>query len=88
MITPQIKGAMWIIFNSLRCIIVKVTYTKLQDINRLMGYRDAQWYIKDTIAIFNTWGLQWQIVVLDADATKKLFVIIIVMPYMLKCFNI
>jgi len=28
-------------------IIVKVTSTELQDINQLMGYRDAQWYIKD-----------------------------------------
>jgi len=27
---------------------VKVTNTELQDINRLMGYKDAQWYIKDT----------------------------------------
>jgi len=29
-------------------IIVKVTNTELQDINQLMSYRDAQWYIKDT----------------------------------------
>jgi len=26
---------------------VKVTNTELQDINQLMGYRDAHWYIKD-----------------------------------------
>jgi len=28
--------------------IVKVTNTELQDIKQLMGYRDVQWYIKDT----------------------------------------
>jgi len=27
---------------------MKVTNTEFWDINQLMGYRDAQWYIKDT----------------------------------------
>jgi len=33
--------------------MVKVKIAKLWDINWLMGYRDAQWYIKDTWISFS-----------------------------------
>jgi len=34
--------------------MVKVTNIELQDINRLVGYRNAHWYIKDTWIGFST----------------------------------
>jgi len=42
--------------------VVNVTNTELRDINQLMYYRDAQWYIKDTWIGFSTRNIAKQAV--------------------------
>jgi len=41
---------------------MKVTKTELQNINQLMDYRDAQWYIKDTWIGFSATHIAKQVV--------------------------
>ena len=41
---------------------MKVTNTELRDVNRFMGYRDAQWYVKDTWIGFSTRSIPKQTV--------------------------
>jgi len=53
------------LFNNLvmRIVIVKVMNTKLWDVNQLMSYRDAHWYIKDTWIGFSARNIAKQAVV-------------------------
>jgi len=74
-------------FLNVHCI-VKVTNTELQDINRLMGYRDAQWYIKDTWIDFGVcyievfckfpgWSLLWTTTMVHDIHTHTVKIIVI-----------
>jgi len=50
---------------------VKVTNTELWNINWLMGYRDAYWYIKDTWIGFSVTNIAKQTIVHHAFMASK-----------------